>query len=158
MGVPVITEINGSKRAEIVREAKEWLGTRYHDHGTVKGRNGGTDCAQLIKLVMRNAGIVSDFHIPYYSPQHFLHSDEERYLAIVQTFATEIAKERALPGDIVLYRIGRVYAHGAIIVDPGWPNIIHAWSAATMVVRGLGDQETLGALWRKPRFFTAFGR
>lgn len=148
------TMTEAKARAAIVAEALSWRGTKYHDHASIKGH--GTDCAQLIRCVFVNANIVADFQIAYYSPQHFLHSDEERYLAIVETFATEIAKERALPGDIVLYRIGRVYAHGAIIIDPGWPNIIHAWSASTMVVRGLGDQETLGAHWRKPRFFTAF--
>jgi cell wall-associated NlpC family hydrolase len=143
-------------RSAIVSEALSWISTPYHDHGTIKGQKGGVDCAQLIKHVMLNVGVVDDFPISYYSPQHFLHSNEERYLAIVRGFAREITKDEALPGDIVLYRIGRVYAHGAIIIDPGWPHIVHAWSAARMVQRSLGDQQSLGAPWREPKFFSAF--
>jgi len=145
-------------RDDIVREAREWIGTPYHDHGTVKGRKGGVDCAQLIRLVFRNAGVIEDIHIPYYSPQHFLHSREERYLRTVQSFAREIDEAEALPGDVVLYKLGLAFGHGAIIIDPGWPTIIHAWSQAGCVCRGDGLQEMLGARWRERKFFSAFGR
>lgn len=143
-------------RAAIVREALEWRGTPYHDSGRVKGPNGGTDCAQLIALVFSRVGVIEDFPIPHYSPQQFLHSDAEDYMRTVKTFAREIPESEAKPGDVVLYKLGRAFGHGAIIIDPGWPHIIHAWAPARMVVRGDGLQEMLGARWRERRFFSAF--
>lgn len=143
-------------RAEIVREAREWIGTPYHDHASVKGRQGGVDCAQLIRQVFVNAGAIADFKIPYYSPQQFLHCDAEDYVRTVEGFAHEIAEAAALPGDVVLYKLGRSFGHGAIIIPPGWPNIIHAWAPARMVVRGHGLEENLGCRWRERRFFSAF--
>lgn len=145
-----------TKRADIVREAHDWIGTPYRDHASVKGRDGGVDCAQLIRCVFANAGVIDDFVIPHYSPQQFLHSDAETYMATVRTFAREVAEAEALPGDVVLYKLGKAFGHGAIIVDPGWSNIVHAWAAAGLVCRGLGLEEMLGAQWRERRFFTAF--
>lgn len=122
--------------------------------GEVKGPHGGVDCATLLKCVFRNAGIVQDFQVGTYSPQRFLHQSEEHYLEFVESYAREIDEGSAKPGDIVLYRIGKAYAHGAIIVDPGWPHIIHAYYAAHAVVRGIGNQGSLGRPVRKAKFFS----
>lgn len=143
-------------RGAIVAEALSWRGTPYRDHARVKGPDGGTDCAQLIALVFARAGVIADFPIPHYSPQQYLHSDAEDYMATVRTFAKEIPGTEAKPGDVVLYKLGRSFGHGAIIIDPGWPHIIHAWAPARMVVRGDGLQEGLGVRWRERRFFSAF--
>ena len=58
------------------------------------------------------------------------------------------------PGDVALYRMGRAFAHGAIIVDPGWPAIVHANAAAKAVVLGRGDEGRLAG--RAMRFFSLF--
>ena len=143
-------------RIAIVLEAREWIGTPYHDHASVKGLNGGVDCAQLIACVFANVGLIEPLAIPYYSPQQFLHSDAEDYMRTVESFARQIDETEAEPGDVVLYRLGRAFGHGAIIIDPGWPNIIHAWAPARMVVRGHGLEENLGTQWRERRFFSVF--
>jgi len=143
-------------RTAIVTEARSWLGTNYHDHAKVKGLNGGVDCAQLIACVFASAGVIKPLEIPYYSPQQFLHSDAEDYMRTVESFARQIDETAARPGDVVLYKLGRAFGHGAIIIDPGWPNIIHAWAPARMVVRGHGLEENLGTRWRERRFFTVF--
>jgi cell wall-associated NlpC family hydrolase len=153
IGVARLEELG---RAAIVREALEFIGTPYHDHGEVKGKGGGVDCATLIKLVYRNAGIVDDFTIDYYSPQHFLHSERELYLEYILRFAHEISPEQAKPGDVVMYKLGRSFGHGAIIIDPGWPHIVHAWGPARLVCRGDGLQEGLGNRWRERKFFSHF--
>ena len=49
--------------------------------------------------------------------------DAERYLDIVARHAREVSAPTG-PGDFVLYRWGRAFAHGAIVV--AWPSIIHA--------------------------------
>ena len=38
--------------------------------------------------------------------------------------AREIAPQDVQPGDFVVFRVGRCFAHGAIVID--WPRIIHA--------------------------------
>ena len=153
---PEIGELIVDSREQVEREALEWLGTPYHDLAKVKGLRGGVDCAQFIAGVFANAGLIAPLTIPYYSPQQFLHCDAEDYLRVVEGFAHEIDEAAALPGDVVLYKLGRAFGHGAIIISPGWPNIIHAWAPARMVVRGHGLEENLGNRWRERRFFTVF--
>src|SRR5580692_1265824 len=108
--------------------ARGFIGTPFHDHGEVKGA--GVDCATLLKCVFTEAGLVEPFQLDHYSPQFFLHQKEERYVDWVLKFAREIAPRDATVGDIVLYKIGKCFAHGALITAPGWPNIIHAHFAS----------------------------
>lgn len=129
-------------RDRIDAVAREWIGTPFHDHGEVKGA--GTDCAKLLKCVVVEAGLVADFEIGPYSPQFFLNQFEERYLGWVQKFAHEIPLERVRHGDVVLYKLGHVFAHGAIVVKPGWPSIIHAHAGGKVVRRGFGTSPHLG--------------
>lgn len=99
--------------------------------------------------------------IPAYSPQWYLHKDVERYLEIVLSRGVEIDEARALPGDVVVYKFGRLFAHGAIIIEPGFPAIIHAYKQAGSVVLGEGLGGDLAALRdgspRPRRFFTRKG-
>lgn len=143
------------ERQRVVSVARSFLGTPYHDMGRIKGV--GVDCATVIAMVFEEAGLEGEFAIPNYSPQWYMHRNEELYLKQVLDRALEIAEADALPGDVVLYRFGRCFAHGAIIVDPGWPTVIHAHRPARAVVLGEGDQGDLAAdkLGPRPRrFFT----
>ena len=142
------------QRARVVAEAHTWVGTPYRDMGEVKGPHGGTDCAKLLKLVYHNAGLIPPIEVGAYSPQWFLHQDAELYMGRVKEHAREIAETEAKPGDVVLYKIGRCFAHGAIIIDPGWPAIIHAHVGSRMVVRGRGLDGHLGKPKRERKFFT----
>lgn len=153
--------LEAAARARVVAAALSWLGTPYHDNAELKGV--GVDCARLLKCVFAEAGAIADFPIADYPPQWYLHRSEERLLGLVQRRAVEIAESAARPGDVVLYRFGRCFAHGAIVVDPGWPRIVHAYRQAGCVVIGEGDQGDLGALREIPaergkprprRFFT----
>lgn len=129
-----------------------WCGTPYHDHGEVKGA--GTDCAKLLKCVYVEAGVMEPFDIGHYAPQHFLHQDEEQYLSYVMPRSREITQDEARHGDMVLYKVGKVYAHGGIIVKPGWPHIVHAHYAARCVLQGNGNHPHLGTPVLGMRFFT----
>jgi cell wall-associated NlpC family hydrolase len=132
--------------------ARSWISTPFHDHAEVKGA--GCDCATFMKGVFVEAGLVEPFTLDHYSPQFFLHQSEERYLGWVQKFAREIPQEEAGPGDIVLYAIGKCFAHGAIIINPGWPNIIHAHFASRCVRRGDGRRPLLGTRVLDVKFFS----
>ena len=141
-------------RARLDAVAREWIGTPFHDHGEVKGA--GVDCATFLKCVAQEAGVVEPFTLDHYSPQFFLHGNEERYIGWVTKFAREITEVEAKTGDIVLYKIGHVFAHGALIIDPGWPNIIHAHFAAKCVRRGNGFRPMLGTKVLDVKFFSLF--
>lgn len=119
--------LEAHQRAAIVAEARSWLGTPYHHEARVKGRDGGVDCAQLLIGVYAAVGLIPPLDIPHYPPDWHLHRDAERYLGIVLQHAREIQPafgEGPLPGDVVVWRFGRCFSHGAIVID--WPVVIHA--------------------------------
>jgi cell wall-associated NlpC family hydrolase len=137
-------------RAAIVAEALSWEGTGYHDRARVKGV--GVDCAQLPIAVFSSLGLIPEID-PDYSPQWYIHRDEELFLSFVTPYAREIGRDEAGPGDFAIWKYGRTYSHGAIIIDP--PVIIHATLIAECVTRGDMDREE--ALLRRPvKFFTLF--
>lgn len=145
------------ERDAVDRVARTWIGTPYHDHGEVKG--GGVDCAKLLKCVYVEAGkIPADFRIKHYAPQFFLHQEEEQYIGYVLACgAHEIDQESARHGDIVVYKVGKCYAHGAIILKPGWPHIIHAHYAARLVLEAKGTAVHLGTPILGTKFFSMWG-
>ncbi len=135
-------------RDRIVAEARSWIGTPYHHHGTVKGA--GVDCAMLPQAVYTALGLMAPADFGEYPTQWHLHHDEERYLAIVTRYAAEIAEDQAEPGDFVLFRVGRTFAHGGVVVDPARRTMIHASMEARAVILERWDA---GRLARSPRRF-----
>ena len=51
------------------------------------------------------------------------HRDAELYLEGLLRYTREIPGG-PLPGDIVLWKFGRCFSHGAIVIE--WPTVIHA--------------------------------
>lgn len=141
------------QRCRVETIARSWVGTPFHNHAGVKGA--GVDCAQLLRCVFTEAGLIEPFDTGYYPPQFMLHAREERFLVWVQRFAREIEEAAVKPGDVVLFRYGHVYSHGAIVVSPGWPKaIIHAYSRSKRVTQTGGRDGELAKPVRCPRFFT----
>jgi NlpC/P60 family putative phage cell wall peptidase len=118
------------ERAAVVAEALSWLGTPWHHQARSKGV--GVDCANLVIAAYHDAGLIDDIQPGNYPRDWHIHKDEERFLAFVPSFAVEIAEAQAQPGDLVLFRIGRVFSHGAIVT--GWPQGVHAYVKARQVV------------------------
>jgi cell wall-associated NlpC family hydrolase len=140
------------QRACVLASALTWLGTPFHDVAGIKGV--GVDCAHFVARAYEEAGMVRHIEIPPYPAQWFMHRDEERFLAFVlDAGAHEIEAAAARPGDLVMYKIGRCYAHGAVIID--WPQIIHAHAPSRCVVIGDGVSGDLADY--KRRFFSLWG-
>ena len=137
------------RRQAVVAEALSWVGTPYHHAARVKGA--GVDCAMLPAAVYRAAGLIPDLAVGPYPPDWHLHRDAERYLDIVTDHAAEVPAPTG-PGDLVLYRWGRCFAHGAIVI--AWPEIVHA-VIHVGVIRDRGDAGRLAG--RPRRFFTLWG-
>ena len=136
------------RRLAVIEEARGWLRTPYHHMGRVRGA--GTDCLMLLAEVYERAGVIPHIDVPFYPPDWNLHRDAERYLFGVACHAREIA-EPAQPGDVAVFKFGRCFAHGAIVLT--WPRLIHAWHS-TGVVDVDATQPPLAG--RPVRFFDPF--
>lgn len=135
-------------RHRAVAEALTWEGTPFHDCSKLKGV--GVDCANYIYEVYRNCGLVDpDYVVPEYTAQFLLHSDKELFLEIVELFCRQVTDRGPLPGDLMMYRYGRCFSHGALVTS--WPKIIHARKLAGRVLQGdaVADQDLL---FVRPRF------
>jgi len=136
------------RRLAVIEEARRWLGTPYHHMGRVKGA--GTDCLMMLAEVYEAAGVVPHLEVPFYSPDWHLHRDAEHYLEGMTRYAREIAGPPQ-PGDVALFKFGRCFAHGAIVIE--WPRLIHAWHNAGVLCAD-ATQPPLAA--RPVRFFDPF--
>ena len=135
-------------RACVVAEARRWIGTPYHHQADVLCA--GVDCGMLLVRVYVDTGVVSPFDPRPYPVQWHLHRDDERYLGFLVDRGAEV--ETPQPGDIVVWKIGRAYAHGGVVV--GWPLVVHAYQPEGMVV--LSDVSLPGPLSENTarRFFS----
>ena len=116
------------ERQKVIEVAKSWIGTPYHHHGQIKGV--GSDCATFIAEVFFESGVVERFPIDPYCPQWHMHRNAEKYMQKVLEYAHEV--EVPKPGDIALWRFGRTFSHGAIVLD--WPSIIHQYITTGCVI------------------------
>lgn len=142
------------RRTAIVAEAQTWIGTRYHHHGRIKGV--GTDCAMYLAAVYHAVGLIPAVDPRPYPPDWHLHRDEERYLGWVTQYAHPV--DQPGKGDVVLFRFGRCFAHGAIVL--AWPTIIHAYMKEGGVVIGDAEKDHYlamsGARPRPRAFYSCF--
>lgn len=141
-----------AQRTAVIAAARSWISTPFHDLARVKGI--GVDCAQLLAAVFEEAGIISHVEPDHYSPQHFLHHPEERLTEDISRYAHEIDEASVGPGDVVIYKIAKCFAHAAIIVD--WPReVIHAHKQTGMVIAMPAFHADMKG--RKTRFFSFWG-
>lgn len=123
------------QRAAVVAEALSWVGTPYHHEGDVKGRKGGVDCGMLIVRSFVDTKVVPHFDPRPYPQFWYLHRDNERYLGFVLERAAErLEGEEPQPGDVLVWRHGRCFSHGAIVTT--WPRFVHAYAPERMCVVG----------------------
>lgn len=133
-------------RQAIVAEAMTWLATPFAHHQQVKGV--GVDCAHLMRGVLNGAGAA--VHQPqYYSAQWHLHRSEEQFAEFVMQYGDEIAEDELLPGDMMLWKFGRCFAHGAIYI--GERQVIHAIASERNTRIANIDEGDLS--WRPRRCF-----
>jgi NlpC/P60 family putative phage cell wall peptidase len=146
-------DASAMQRTAIVAEAVSWIGTPFHHAARIKGA--GVDCLMLLAEVYERAGIVPRVEPPFYVPDWHLHRDAERYLEGLRSYAREIdgspEQTAPLPGDIALFRFGRTFSHGAIVIE--WPRLVHAYWAVRIVT--WADATLYPLAGRDVRFFSA---
>ena len=138
-------------RDAIRAEAMSWLGTPYHHLGDVKGV--GTDCAMILVRIYSSLGLIPRTTDPRpYAPDWHLHRGEERYLGWLEQFGHHVETPRV--GDVAVWRFGRTYSHGAVVVDEGG-TIVHAYRDAGCVTLGnLSETQLRG---REHRYYQLNG-
>ena len=153
-GLPKVPPSEAEERARVLAVVETWVGTPFHDCAGIK--NVGVDCAHLLARVFEEAELVEKRDIKKYSPQFFLHRSDEEFLKTVLSHdCHEITESEVKPGDVILYKVGRCYAHGAIVVQ--YPtDIIHAHKASGRVVHSHVEHGEF--VNRLKRFFSLWPR
>lgn len=136
---------------DVIREAREWIGTPFHHQARVKGH--GVDCAQLVIGVGMNLGL-----IPPYPQQYMCYGRVPRpdfMRERLQEFMNEIPAEDAMPGDVLWmgWRKG-VPMHLGILTTLHGRGVIHAFSEPGKVVETAlpPDFERLIDSWWRYRY------
>ncbi len=114
----------------MLAEARRWLGTPYHHQADLQGV--GVDCAMILVRVFCDLGLVEPFDPRPYTRDWMLHRDDERYLGVL--LASARAVEAPEPGDVIMFRIGRCYAHGGIVTKADRLTLLHAYAPAGCVI------------------------
>jgi len=128
------------KRQEICDEAKTWMGTPWQHQACVKGV--GVDCAMFVAGVAKSVGLIEkdDFKIiPNYPKDWHLHHDIPMLLHLMELFGCkEKINKKARPGDIVIFKIGRVPSHlGILLEDNVFIHALHGAAMNEVVMNGL---------------------
>ena len=112
------------ERAAVVAETRSWIGTPYVPGADVKGA--GVDCGMLLIKVFQATGHMDPTFDPRpYPMQWHFHQVAEKYLGYIEIFSHPLPEGvDPSPGDIVLFKFGKCFSHGAIVTE--WPHAIHA--------------------------------
>ena len=122
-------------RQRVVAAARAWVGTPYHHAADVKGV--GVDCAMILVRVFCDLGLVPPFDPRPYVRDWMMHREDERFLGFLRGHARAVdraAGSRVEPGDVIVFRVGRCYAHGGIITCGDPMAFVHAFSPAGCVI------------------------
>jgi NlpC/P60 family putative phage cell wall peptidase len=114
-------------RADIVSEARRWIGTPYRHQASVRGA--GADCLGLVRGVWRALHGDEPEAVPPYSMDWSEPQGEERLWAAALRHLTPVGT--ASPGDVLLFRMraGAVAKHLGILSDGGaHPRFVHAYN------------------------------
>lgn len=136
-------------REQVVREARTWLSTPFHMNAAVKGV--GVDCGRFVQAVYEACGLVRHFAAGDFPGDWCLHADEERYVTLALEHLIEVPS--AEPGDMVLFKWGRVFGHAGLAVS--WPCILHVCRVGSRVEYADATQEPQ-LKRRETRFFSPF--
>jgi NlpC/P60 family putative phage cell wall peptidase len=134
-------------RADIVAEARAWIGTPYRHQASVKGI--GCDCLGLVRGVWRAMLGDEPQAVPAYSRDWAEASGTETLAAAARTYLIEIDPAQFLPGDVLLfrYRERNPAKHAAIVSAPEM--MVHAHDGAAVA-------EVAIAPWWRRRLAYAF--
>ena len=128
-------------RNAIVREARSWVGTRYHHQASVKGV--GCDCLGLVRGVWRELIGDEPGQLPAYAPDWAEATADETLALAGFKYLLPLTVSQFAAGDVLLFRWrdGYVAKHAAIASGDG--RMIHAHDGAAVC------EVALAPWWRR---------
>lgn len=120
-------------RKQIIKEAREWLGTRWTHQGFSK--RWGCDCVGFIRGVGDLCGALHPGECKDLVDLYTGYSREPNpriMRTALKVFLIHIPREEAVPGDILWFRIGKFPRHLGIITEPNI--VIHADTISKKVI------------------------
>ena len=115
--------------AQIVAEARLWVGTPYLHQASVRGA--GTDCLGLLRGVWRAVLGDEPEPVPVYTDDWAEPSNEEVLFAAAERWLREKPCTQAAVGDVILFRMreGSIAKHLGLQSETGpHPRFIHAYT------------------------------
>jgi cell wall-associated NlpC family hydrolase len=129
-----------TEREAVIAEAKSFLGTKFHHRGRVKGV--GVDCIGYMLEVYERCGIIPHTDVPCYVHDFMLHSSEEIYLDGINRLAKRRPDgEPPEPGDMALFRFGKVVSHGGIMLTDRL--MIHSFYGVGVCITDINSEVNL---------------
>ena len=119
------------KREDIVKKAREWIGTPWVHQASVKGV--GCDCVGMVRgvyteLTGKKVGGAMD-----YTRSFYLFSGEERLKNEIGKYCMEVPMEEAKSGDVILISFLNLPSHHIGIL--AGTTFIHSWEDIGNVVQ-----------------------
>lgn len=140
------------ERSAVAAEALSWLGTPYHHHARIKGV--GVDCAQILCEVYEACRLVPHVDPGFYATDWHLHRGEELYMGWLERSGARQVQTPAL-GDVALFRFGRCFSHGGIVVEASDQleamTVLHAYLNRGVILSRLSEEPLDG---RAVQFWT----
>jgi len=135
------------RRAEVVAIARRWIGTPYQHQASLEGV--GCDCLGLVRGVWRALYGSEPTPVPPYTRDWSEVSGAETLLEAARAHFVEIDVQRAMPGDVLVFRLrpGLVAKHAGVLASAA--TFIHACEGARVA------EVPLGRWWRR-RIAAAF--
>ena len=130
-------------RAQVVAEARTWIGTRWHHQASIKGV--GSDCIGLVAGVARTLGIVGgdEFAVDPAVRGYGREPDPDMLLAACARYLEPVHLPEVQLGDILLLRFSSEPQHFALISQRNPDYMLHAYAQARRIV-----ENRIDAVWR----------
>jgi len=136
-----MTGARNTAPARIVKSARRWIGTPYHDQASVRGV--GCDCLGLLRGVWRDVVGSEPMPVPPYSRDWGEAGPVEVLAEAARIAMLELDVAEARAGDVILFRMraGAIAKHMGILSGVG--RFIHAYERTGVI------EEHLTPAWQR---------
>ena len=118
------------KRQEVVKAAKSFVGAKWVHQGR---RPDGMDCAGLVVLTGKKAGLLDDSYVDYTNYRR--QPDGNSFKAQFDKYATRTVWTKAQEGDILIFGKGVYNFHcGILFFKHDKPYMIHGYSESGLIM------------------------
>ena len=141
-----------SLRSRVVKQARTWIGTKYHHQGRLKKSdkcNGGVDCIGLVIGVADELAICDDKNkllSQYDQIGYSMHPEGEKLALSIGAHLSSVELAKMKVGDILLFKFWKDPQHVGILSEhpTGGFGLIHCNSTSSAVI-----EQPLSETWKR---------